>query len=168
MVSKTASQMNYYLNVSSDDSGFYSPGNQLRSSGTDLLANPGVENEDCLTPLKSFERKPSSFYRKNTEKSFVKQQVENLNNNSKTKEAERKNLNKKQSKNSGALKTSPRLNSYQTTFIRIWPSDSSDARLNFVSVVNNIVLEVNGRSHAMAFERNQKQTLFVFVIPPFL
>ena len=107
-------------NSSSDDSGIYCTDIQYYEDEAELLRKLQLEEEDNLTPLKKIQRKPLSYYKKQANKPSVKNLINKYDGNNET-------THKKDSKNN-AKTHMHQPNTYQTTFIRIWPSDYADVR----------------------------------------
>ena len=115
-----SSYQNSSFNGSSDDSGFYSPGVRFHEEKVGTPDRLAMEEKDSLSPLQKIERKPLKYYRKQFEKPVVKHLI----NHWKEKED---NINRNDKKKKDSNTNQP--NTYQTTFVRVWPSDHSDIRL---------------------------------------
>ena len=120
------SQIHALRNSSSDDSGFFSPDAQLFKERELQKKIELEEADDSLTPLKKIQKKPLSYYKKQTNKPSVKNLINRWNKN----ETKKEHINK----NATTHCQSNQPNTYQTTFIRIWPSDHTDVRYSFLVV----------------------------------
>jgi len=118
-------------NSSSDDSGIYCTDNQFFEEA-ELLRKLQLEEEDNLTPLKKIQRKPMSYYKKQADKPSVKNLINKWNG-----KGASYNKNEKNKSETKAHNHQP--NTYQTTFIRIWPSDyEADVRCYISLLISDV------------------------------